>query len=524
MSSFEDGYNTFSSVIAAKLSADAGELSAEYVDGIRKSIDSLFSNMKDVAINNDGTISKQSTDILKGFAAEQWHADTFNLSVAADKNHAGLMNAILPNNSPDSHARVIPPGGVSAQADIQIDHGNGTLTDVGSKYYKTGADSAKAQAKSHLEHSNGVDIGTPNPHAPVYAGQERLIPTDQMTEARDWLNRKINESASNRPEQVARYRDTLDKLTDQIKNSKGSESIPLTEAEAKELARLIRDSELDINEIKNNPALKGLKEILEYDSLVSAKTILKDSLQAGIDAALISTLLKVAPEIVRLIEELIETGEIDKKQFEKIGFAAVQGGTEGFIRGAVASTVTSLCKGGFLGEVAKNVDPSHVAAVVVIVMSLAENSYRVAAGEITQYELVQMTTKQLFVTISAMTLGGVAQAYLPILPAIGYLLGSLVGSVTASFLFDVGESVFISFCVNNGFTFFGLVGQDYKLPNEVIENIGAEIFEVQGFNADVFENEPMAMDTFTFDTFEPKRIELTVLRRGVIQVGRVGYQ
>lgn len=54
---------------------------------------------------------------------------------------------------------------------------------------------------------------------------------------------------------------------------------------------------------------------------------------------------------------------------------------------------------------------------------------------------------------------------------LGFMLGSFVGSVVGSFAYNVGHNVFMSFCVDTGFTMFGLVDQNYELPDEVMEAV-----------------------------------------------------
>lgn len=65
--------------------------------------------------------------------------------------------------------------------------------------------------------------------------------------------------------------------------------------------------------------------------------IVKEALKDGLTAAAISMILKAAPEIYKAIDYLIKTGELDADQFKRIGFAAVSGAGEGFIRGTVSA-------------------------------------------------------------------------------------------------------------------------------------------------------------------------------------------
>ena len=70
---------------------------------------------------------------------------------------------------------------------------------------------------------------------------------------------------------------------------------------------------------------------------------------------------------------------------------------------------------------------------------------------------------------------------------------------------------------------FGLVEQDYKLPKNILEEIGVETFDYETFDVDSFEVDTFESETFNPDTFEPDTLDITFLRRGVIGVSKVGY-
>ena len=126
--------------------------------------------------------------------------------------------------------------------------------------------------------------------------------------------------------------------------------------------------------------------------------------------------------------------------------------------------------------------------------------------------------------ISACSLigGGVSQALIEI-PILGYMLGSFIGSIFGSFTYNLGSKAVLSFCVDSGFTMFGLVEQDYTLPKEIIEQIGIETFDYETFEYGTFKPESFSYDTFDTETFEPDTLDITFLRRGVIGVSKVGY-
>ena len=93
------------------------------------------------------------------------------------------------------------------------------------------------------------------------------------------------------------------------------------------------------------------------------------------------------------------------------------------------------------------------------------------------------------------------------------MIGSFVGSSIGSLTYDYGYKKAISFCVDTGFTMFGLVEQDYTLPEEIIKQIGVDVLDYETFD----------VDTFSPETFEPESLDIIYLRRGVIGVSKIGY-
>ena len=101
-----------------------------------------------------------------------------------------------------------------------------------------------------------------------------------------------------------------------------------------------------------------------------------------------------------------------------------------------------------------------------------------------------------------------------------YLLGNFVGSFVGSFAYAAADSAIISFCIESGWTLFGLVSQDYQLPDELIRQLGFDIYEVDEFGTDRFEYDEYKMDEFEIDEYRPDFIQ--VLRRGVVGVHQIG--
>ena len=513
MEAFKEGYEFFEK--------NAGNF-AGYTAGVRY-IDSVESEIKKLVNNlNEFKASGALIDTLKGDAAEFWHAGTFNINAAINS----------------STNRV--------QVDRSHDFGSADITGVnfdakfGLKYYKNGASSAEQQAKSIFQRfseyqsqggKDALDLYLEKRgysadtilSDPVYKGQYRVIPSDQLEEATMSLERKISEDAVKWPEQVYRREETLELLSDRVKDNEGNESIPLSEKEARELATLSKEGGVNSEDLH-----------LTTEELIKYTDMLKKSYKAGLTAATISMVLRVAPEIWNAVAYLIKNGYVDEKQFKKIGFAALTGAGEGFVRGTVSAAITASCLSGVFGKDYKKVNPSVVGVVTVLVMNSMKSSYKVFTGEMNRSEMVNELIKEMFITTCAFSMGLLGNAYIKIpLPKflsqlnevvpLGYMIGSFVGSIAGSVIYSSIYNPVLSFCVESGFTLFGLVDQDYELPEEVLNEIGIEVFEYEKFEFEPFEYEKFEYERFEYEQFEYEKLHTIFLRRGIIGVNCVGY-
>lgn len=506
---FQEGYEYFENnagaIVGAFDGSDLAVTRVAFVDSINKEITLLEKSL------NDFMGTQTPNKILKGDIAEFWHSGTFNVNAATNES----VHRVMVERSHDFGSE-----------DISGNFGE----NFGLKYYGSGQESARAQAVSvfqrfqkyqaaggkdnlekYLVDRNYSDVDAVL-NDPIYSGQIRVIPHEQLTEATTWLERMIKIEGARRPEQVRRYQETLDLLRDRIADNKGNESIPLSKADAEKLAAIAKEGKFKTKDFG-----------ISAPDVLSLELVVKESLKAGISAAVISLVLRVGPEIYKTIDYLIKNGEIEEGQFKKIGFAAVLGGAEGFIRGSVAAAITACCKSGLLGDSLKKIKPGVVGAVTVIAMNTLKNAYKVATGKKTRTELSNELIKSMFVIESSTVGGYVGQVVLNNLPVLGYMIGSLVGSVIGSFSYNVGYTAVISFCVDTGITLFGLVEQDYSLPEDIIKDIGLQTFDYETFKPETLEPDTFKFETFSFDTIQPDTLGIKYLRRGVIGVSKIGY-
>ena len=151
-----------------------------------------------------------------------------------------------------------------------------------------------------------------------------------------------------------------------------------------------------------------------------------------------------------------------------------------------------------------------------------KNAFKVAAGKMTRSDLAQEMVKELMISSAALAGGTFAQSFIGI-PVVGFMIGSFIGSAIGSFAYNCGYSAVMSFCIDTGFTMFGLVKQDYTLPEDVLEYIGIDVFQYEKFFPKQFQKEGFAPLNFNRRKFEADTLGIHILRRGVIGVSEIGY-
>ena len=137
----------------------------------------------------------------------------------------------------------------------------------------------------------------------------------------------------------------------------------------------------------------------------------------------------------------------------------------------------------------------------------------------TTREMATRLTKDTAISLSAIAGGTVGQALLPELPVLGYMLGSFVASITLT----ISEKTILSFAVDTGFSFFGLVDQDYVLPKETIEKLGLEVVSLDYIELNRTGLNRTTLNRTSLNRTKYNTLDIMVLRRGVIGVNKVGY-
>ena len=182
--------------------------------------------------------------------------------------------------------------------------------------------------------------------------------------------------------------------------------------------------------------------------------------------------------------------------------------------------MVTACESGLLSSALKSVDPSIIGALVVVCTQTIQDAFFVAKGKLTKNEMLTNVTKNFFVAACGVGLG-LSLATLTTGNVFAYMLGNFVGSIVGAFIYNAIDNTVMALAVNYGWTFFGIVEQNYELPDNVLKEIGVDIFEYDEFLPDEYEIDEFSFDEYEIDEYRPNFI--TVIRRGVIGVHRVGY-
>lgn len=521
---FKEGYELFSEIASMDLGAEfAKNQTQPYLDSINSEIEALTNAMNSYKGNNNPS--------LNGYLAEVWHKYTFNINSAAKQTREYAD---------------MPTSNKLGSVDIHT-----SWEDYSLKYCNTGKSSAISQAHS-LEFAyrryiskikdgnpiptreeylkqNGVDLMT-DTSLPLYEGQARLIPSDQMNDAIAALKDKLRQlSTPEREHLKVPYQETLDKLTDHIESPNGAQSMPLTQAQSKALQECVKQG-------KFAPERYNITLAKQADQLF----ICKKALEAGVEAAILTALLKVVPIIISTLQHAIHNGYISEDDLEKLGTNLKSGIADGFVRGIITSAITNCCLvgycGDFLQQAAQKTNFAPVlATMIVLSIEGVKESIKCYKGEITKQELAYALEKKAFIALGAYSIGkafqmgtayivgSLTQTAMPYAPVIGYIIGSMVGSLIAGVIYDVKETFFMSLCIEHNITFFGLVEQDYTLPNKIKKQLGYDVFQYEGVDYEKFDYDSMNYEAFNYEPFEYGKLDLVMLKRGVIGVRKVGY-
>lgn len=380
--------------------------------------------------------------------------------------------------------------------------------------------SARAQATSYYEHyrkrhpgefdkekmfsffrKQGVEVNEQNMYDSIYSGQKRLVPKRHLPGARIYLKRLINKEKD--PLRAKALQETLDNLTDYLETPDGIKSEAFTEAKTRQLAKKGKRGTFD-------PSTIGYTT----ENFVSWRNILNKGWKAGQNAAMMSFLFEYAPLIVNAIVQ----GNIDLDDFIQHSPKAATQSCVSFASGFLSCSLLEACK---FGEALKSVTAEQVGTVVALTFSIIKDVVTGIKENKEPADVMYDILKDIFIAGCAYKLGTVLGSGLG---PFGFIVGSTIGSILGSFIYTQATQFCLSFAVTHDVTFFGLVKQDYQLPESFLINLGLDRYDFDRYKFDSFDFDSFEFDKFKFDRYDfNKFFELGFVRRGVIGVRKIGY-
>lgn len=489
----------------------AAEVGSEYVHEVEVAIVELYRRMNAYDYYK---ATKPAQESLKGFIAEEFAAGTANVDAAA--KGSGERFAVLQSHDLGS-VDVASMGGSGRAFQLKVyENPYQTVSALGTTLYDRYHSLSAASSMSFEEWAASVGRPGANPSDLLYERQFGLVAGDKLDACKDEVFRRIaHNRALGRESEVARWEKVADSLTDRIRGEKGVESRPMTVAEARQKAV----------DISSGKALDPADDHMTASEVIQIQNVLQQSLKAGATAAAVSAALKVAPEIYRAIDHLIADGELDEDSIRAIGAATLDGGATGFVNGTATAAITAMaCKGAFgraiMGAASKAMGPTVIGTLVVMTIETCKDAYLMARGEMTQRDFANGVVQGAF--MSAVTLAGAGIASVVSGGvAIPMLVGSIVGSAVGGLAFAPIKSCVLKMASSSGFSFFGLVQQDYELPESTARELG---IKRAYFKAAQFERaEPGSPKVRGAQARHAHTIGISYNERGIIGINKVGY-
>ncbi|WP_294242047.1 hypothetical protein [Pseudobutyrivibrio sp.] len=441
---FKSGWDYASKYTGTAIASLKGKA---YVDTVQSTISNTSKNMHSELlqkVNSNRTIAQDA-----GFAAEIWHTDSFNLEAA-------LNGSEFKATRPDSNAK--------ASADVVVS-GKDYKQDYSLKYYKDAESSAKAQAKTFYEdYQEYCSHAKRNGETPMnekeyldqygknldslydslYSSQGKLIPSDQLDDAREYLKKKkakINTSDNALRQKFSpELQESLDSLAARIEAPDGTKSRPLTENEARQLVELTRDGkDLDLADFGITPS-----------QLITPKYILKQAISSGTQAAIISTAFAIGPDVYAILVDAAKNRKIDETKIKETGIEGVLAGSEGFVEGSVSSALVIAFQSGKFGAAYTNIASETIGTLTVLVIDAIRFGYQLSNNQITEAEYGDLMAQDIIIAIASQSSGALLQVLFPFIP-FAYVAGSMAGAMLASAGYSAGKELILEVRGENGF-------------------------------------------------------------------------
>lgn len=347
----------------------------------------------------------QNSAIKGGFAAETWHAESFNLdAILKDKDICAFTDRF--SNTPLQKNDTLH--------DIFIMQGDEPVFGVQLKYFKD----AEATQKAFRSTKDGIHR---------YQDSDRFLgPSDQIDGIKLSANRDVLRNQETRPE-VARVAEKVrDNTSGQI-DADGVQSTPLSKRNAEQVG---------------NGSKSGNDLHQEMQTGYLNKATVQQSLRAAGSAAVITTVIAGSINTFQYIRQF-RNGEISAEQatIQILQNTAIAAG-DSALKAGIATTSVSMAARSlpelFAGSVFKRSFASGgIAGAAICAVDVVQNIVLYAAGKITSEELETRTGKNLFLTGAGVGGASIGAAVGTIGGPLGALVGSIIGGLITTLAMNI---------------------------------------------------------------------------------------
>lgn len=510
MGSFEEGYDFAVRQAGGTYAAGVG---SSYVREVESTIRELYRRMNAYDYYK---ATKPAQDSLKGFIAEEFAAGTANVDAAVRGSRERF--AVLQSHDLGS-IDVASMGGSGSAYQLKM-YGNPrqTVRALGTTLYDRYYSSRSAASMSFDDWAASVGRAGGKPGDLLYEGQAGLVAGDKLEACKNEAFRLLAKNrALGKKGEAARWQKVADLLTDRVHGEKGVEGRPLSLEEARRMA-------VDVSSGKSlDPSDQGMTTA----EVIKLQNVLSQSLKAGASAAAISAAMKVAPEIYRAIDRLVAEGELDEESLRAIGAATLEGGATGFVNGTATAAITAAACKGALGKTimnaaSKSMGPAVIGTLVVLTIEACKDAYLVAKGEKSGEELASNLAQGTFASVVMLAGVGIASIVTGG-AAIPMLVGSFVGSAAGGLAFAPVRSCVLKIASESGFTFFGLIQQDYALPERTVRELGIQRAQFKVAPVSTVNPGSSSAQGAKAKHASLHTIGISYNERGIVGVNKIGY-
>ncbi|MBT2298396.1 hypothetical protein J7E61_23560 [Pseudomonas fluorescens] len=347
----------------------------------------------------------QNSAIKGGFAAETWHAESFNLdAILKDKD----VRAFTDNFSNT------PLGRNDMTHDIVVMRGDDQLVGAQLKYFKN----AEATQKAFRSTKDGVHAYE---HSDLFLG-----PSDQIEGVRLSAERDVLRNQQTRPEVSRAAEKVRDNTSGQL-NVDGVQSTSLSKREAEHLGTASKTGQ----ELHDNLQTGYLN-----------KATVQQSLRAAGSAAVITTVIAGSINTFQYIKQF-KDGQITAEQatlriLENTVIAAGDSALKAGVANASVSIAARSMPGLFTGTLfQRSLANGGVAGAAVCAVDLVQCLVLFSAGKMSAQEMETRTGKNLFHTGAGVVGASVGATVGAIGGPPGALVGSLIGGLITTLAMNI---------------------------------------------------------------------------------------